>query len=66
MEATLDPEVRKRAAFAMQKILGEDLPTVPLTSNLAVVARSRRLRNFRPNPTNMTPFVDVSAWRLEA
>jgi peptide/nickel transport system substrate-binding protein len=65
METTLDPVARRRAAFAMQRILGEDLPTLPLTSNLAVVARTRRLRNFRSNPTNMTPFVDASGWRLE-
>ncbi len=66
MEASLDPETVRRAAFEMQRILAQDLPTVPLTSNLAVVARRASLRNFRPNPTNMTPFVDASAWRLDA
>jgi len=65
MEASLDPDTVKRAAYQMQRILGEDLPTIPLTSNLAVIARRRSLKNFRPNPTNMTPFVDASAWRLE-
>jgi peptide/nickel transport system substrate-binding protein len=65
MEASLDPVAVRRAAFEMQRILAQDLPTVPLTSNLAVVARRAALKNFRPNPTNMTPFVDASAWRLD-
>jgi peptide/nickel transport system substrate-binding protein len=66
MEASLDPETVRRAAFEMQRILGEDLPTIPLVTNLAVIARRATLKNFRPNPTNMTPFVDTSAWRLDA
>jgi peptide/nickel transport system substrate-binding protein len=66
MERSLDPATVKRAAFEMQRILALDLPTIPLTSNQAVIARRASLRNFRSNPTNMTPFVDSSAWRLEA
>jgi peptide/nickel transport system substrate-binding protein len=63
MEATLDPAERRRNAAAMQRILAEDLPTIPLTSNMAVIAMRDGLSNFRSNPTNMTPFVDASRWR---
>lgn len=64
MEATLDPTVRKVAAFEMQRLLAEDLPTIPLTTNVAVVTKRRALQGFTPNPTNMTPFVGVAHWWL--
>ncbi len=66
MEGTLDPAARKAAAFEMQRILAEDLPTIPLTTNVAVVTKRRSLKGFTPNPTNMTPFVGAAFWRLEA
>jgi peptide/nickel transport system substrate-binding protein len=65
MEGTLDPAVRKTAAFDMQRILAEDLPTIPLTTNVAVVTKRASLRGFTPNPTNMTPFVGAAFWRLQ-
>jgi peptide/nickel transport system substrate-binding protein len=49
----------------MQTILAADLPTIPLTTNVAVIAKTKRLKNFVPNPTNMTNFVDTSRWYLE-
>ncbi len=64
MEAALDPAVRRREAFEMQRILAEDVPTVPLTSGVAMIARRRALQGMRPNPTNMTPFVTAAFWRL--
>ena len=64
MEATLDPAEQKRAAFAAQRILGEEVPTIPLASGVAVVSKTRRLRGFTPNPTNMTPYVSCAGWRL--
>ena len=64
MESTLDPAEQKRAAFTMQRILGEDVPTIPLTSGVAVVSKTRRLRGFVPNPTNMTPYITSADWRL--
>jgi peptide/nickel transport system substrate-binding protein len=66
MEGTLDPAERRAAAFEMQRILAHDLPTIPLTSNVAVVTKRDTMRGFTPNPTNMTPFVGSAFWRLEA
>ncbi len=65
METTLDPELRKSTAKEMQAILAEDLPTIPLTTNVGVIAKTKKLKNFVPNPTNMTNFVDTSRWYLE-
>lgn len=64
MERTLDPAEARRAAFAVQRLLGEDLPTVPLTAGVAVVSKSRRLHGFTPNPTNMTPYVSCAGWSM--
>jgi peptide/nickel transport system substrate-binding protein len=66
MEGTLDPAVRKAAAFDMQRILIADLPTIPLTTNVAVITKRRTLHGFTPNPTNMTPFVGAAFWRVQA
>lgn len=66
MEATLDPVRKKALAFEMQRILGEDLPTVPLTTNVAVIAKRVTLKGFTPNPTNMTPFVGAADWWIQA
>lgn len=65
METSLDPAVRKASATMMQKMLAEDLPTIPLTSNVAVIAKTTKLKNFVPNPTNMTNFVHATEWFLE-
>lgn len=64
MESTLDPAERRRTGFAMQRILAEDLPTIPLTTNAAVVSKRRELKGFATNPTNMTPYVSSAPWRL--
>ena len=66
MEGTLDPVERRRAAFEMQRILMQDLPSVPLTSNVAVVVKRSALDGFVPNPTNMTPFVGSAFWRWQS
>ena len=50
-EKTLDPAVRKEAAAEFQKILTEDLPSIPLTTNVALIAKTKKLKNFVPNPT---------------
>lgn len=64
-ENTLDNEARKVAAAKFQKILAEDLPTISLVNNVALIAKTTKLKNFVPNPTNMTNFVDTSAWYME-
>jgi peptide/nickel transport system substrate-binding protein len=65
LEHTLDPAERKTYAAEMQTILAEDVPSIPLTTNVAVIAKTTKLENFVPNPTNMTNFVDTSSWYLE-
>lgn len=64
-ENSLDPAVRMEAAKAFQKLLAEDLPSIPLTTNVAVIAKTDKLKNFVPNPTNMTNFVDTAAWYMD-
>jgi len=64
-ENTLDPAERKVAASKFQAILAEDLPTISLVNNVALIAKTTKLKNFVPNPTNMTNFVDTSAWYME-
>lgn len=64
-ESTLDPATRKSSAAEFQKIIAEDIPTIPLTSNTAAIAKPKALKNFKPNPTNMTNFVDTSTWYME-
>lgn len=65
MENTLDVAERKQYAKEMQKILYDDLPTIPLVTNVSIIAKSTALKNVEPNPTNMTNFVDTSRWYLE-
>jgi peptide/nickel transport system substrate-binding protein len=65
LEHTLDPAERKTYAAEMQKIIAEDIPSIPLTTNVAVIAKTTKLKNFLPNPTNMTNFVDTSSWYLK-
>ncbi|RYG93721.1 MAG: peptide ABC transporter substrate-binding protein, partial [Alphaproteobacteria bacterium] len=64
-ENTLDPAVRKAAASEFQKILADEVPTISLTTNMALIAKTKKLKNFVPNPTNMTNFVDTAAWYME-
>jgi peptide/nickel transport system substrate-binding protein len=66
LENTLEPAERKKHASEMQRILADDLPTIPLTTNVGVIAKTTKLKNFVPNPTNMTNFVDTSHWSLES
>jgi peptide/nickel transport system substrate-binding protein len=65
LENTLDPEARKAAASEMQHIIAEDLPAIALFQGVSVIAKPVELKNFIPNPTNMTNFVDTKEWYLE-
>lgn len=65
LENTLDQEERKAAASEMQRIIAEDLPAIALTGGVSVIAKPVELKNFIPNPTNMTNFVDTKEWYLE-
>lgn len=64
-ENTLDPDIQKKALMDFQAELMRQLPTIPVTSNLSVIAVTDKLGNFVPNPTNMTNFVDTSRWYLK-
>ena len=66
MESTLDRAEYRRLAMQMQRVLADDMPTIPLITNVAVIARRRQLQGFIPNPTNMTPFVTAAFWRMAA
>ena len=65
-ENSLDPAVREKAASEFQAIIANDVPTIPLITNVAVIAKTKALKNFVPNPTNMTNFVNTSAWYMES
>ncbi|MGV8853928.1 MAG: ABC transporter substrate-binding protein [Devosia sp.] len=64
-ENTLDPAVRKAAASRFQTILAEDVPTISLVTNVSLIAKTTKLKDFVPNPTNMTNFVNTAAWYME-
>jgi peptide/nickel transport system substrate-binding protein len=65
METSIEPAPRRAAAEQVQRILARDLPTVPLVNMVSIAAKTRRLKNFTINPTNMTDFVGVARWYLE-
>ena len=65
MEAAIDPAARRGAAVRMQEILARDLPSIPLLSAVSLAAKSVRLKNYEPNPTNMTDFVACADWYLD-
>lgn len=64
-ENSLETAVRMEAAKEFQAILAEDLPSIPLTTNVALIAKTAKLKNFVPNPTNMTNFVHTAEWYME-
>ena len=49
----------------LQRIIADDLPTISLTTNVALIAKVKTLKNFVPNPTNMTNFVNTSGWYMK-
>lgn len=62
---TIDLPGRQALAARFQAIVANDLPTVSLTTNPLLIAKTKALQNFTPNPTNMTNFVDASGWWLK-
>jgi peptide/nickel transport system substrate-binding protein len=65
METSIEPGVRRAAARDVQRTLAHDLPSVPLLSMVSIAAKTRRLKNFITNPTNMTDFIGIARWYLE-
>jgi peptide/nickel transport system substrate-binding protein len=66
VEHTMNDAERKTLFKEMQRIMGTDLPVVPITSNVNLIAVTKKLRNFVSNPTNRTNFIDTSKWYLES
>ena len=66
VEHTMGDAERKQLFKEMQRIIATDLPTVPTTSNVNLIAVTKKLKNFVANPTNRTDFIDTSRWYLEA
>lgn len=61
----IDPEIRIPALLEFQRILMTDVPTLPIIASPSIVVVPSNLRNFVPNPTNMTNFVHSADWYLE-
>jgi len=66
VEHTMGTAERKVLFKQMQQIIGTDLPCVPTTSNVNLIAVTKKLKNFVANPTNRTDFINTSLWYLEA
>ncbi len=66
VEHTMGDAERKELFKKMQAIIGTDLPTIPTTSNVNLIAVTKKLKNFVANPTNRTDFIDTSRWYLES
>ena len=62
---SIDPEVRGEALREFQRILMTDVPTLPIIASPSIIVVPANLRNFVPNPTNMTNFVHSANWYLE-
>jgi peptide/nickel transport system substrate-binding protein len=64
-EHVMDDAERKKLLFEFQRIMATDLPVIPTTSNVNLVAVTKKLKNFVVNPTNRTDFINTSSWYLE-
>ena len=62
---SIDPTVRDASLREFQNILMSDVPTLPIVASPSMIVVPANLRNFVPNPTNMTNFVHASTWYLE-
>jgi peptide/nickel transport system substrate-binding protein len=62
---TIDDAVRSAALREFQVILMTDVPTLPIIASPSIIVVPANLRNFVPNPTNMTNFVHTANWYLE-
>ena len=64
-ENTLDPAVNRKALMDFQAELMKQVPTIPITTNVSIIAVTNKLGGFVPNPTNMTNFVNTSGWYMK-
>ncbi|MFT8247133.1 peptide ABC transporter substrate-binding protein [Roseomonas sp. BN140053] len=63
-EHSIDRTELKALFKRIQAILADDVVTIPTTSNVSLIAKTRKLQNFVPNPTNRTIFNNTSGWWL--
>jgi peptide/nickel transport system substrate-binding protein len=63
--STFDPLLINTYMAQVQKLVLNDLASLPLFESSSVIAVTDKLQNFKPNPTNQTNFRDVSAWWLK-
>jgi peptide/nickel transport system substrate-binding protein len=66
VEHTLDDAERKKLFKEFQRLMATDLPVIPTTSNVNLIAVTRHLKNFVANPTNRTDFINTSQWYIES
>jgi peptide/nickel transport system substrate-binding protein len=64
VEHTLDIGEQKRLYKDMQRIIYDDVVTVATVTNVSLIVKTKKLNNFKANPTNRTIFNDTSAWYL--
>lgn len=64
-ENTLDPAINRKAMMDFQAELMKQVPTIPITTNVSIIAVTNKLGGFVPNPTNMTNFVNTSGWYMK-
>ncbi len=65
-EHTIDRTKLKEIFKEVQALLADDVVTIPTTSNVSLIAKTAKLKNFVPNPTNRTIFNNTAAWYLES
>jgi peptide/nickel transport system substrate-binding protein len=65
-EHTIDREKLKEIFKEVQALLADEVVTIPTTSNVSLIAKTAKLKNFVPNPTNRTIFNNTAAWYLES
>jgi len=64
-EHTIDRAKLKQIFKEIQAYIADEVVTIPTTSNVSLIAKSPKLKNFVPNPTNRTIFNNTAAWYLE-
>lgn len=64
-EHTIDRAKLKAIFKKVQAKLADEVVTIPTTSNVSLIAKTAKLKNFSANPTNRTIFNTVNRWYLE-
>lgn len=62
VEHTMGDAERRVLFKEMQRVIATDIPVVPTTGNVNLIAVTKKLKNF---VANRTDFIDTSRWYLE-